>query len=234
MLEVTDLRVHYGRICAVEDVSLEVKEGEIVGLIGPNGAGKSSTLGAIVGTVPASAGTVSFEGISLLGQAPERTVRNGLALVPEGRDIFASMTVAENLKLGTTVLPDRETAASAIERELERFPMLRKYHDRTAGHLSGGEQQQLAIARGLLSNPRLLILDEPTLGLAPVIVDVVFEVLEKLREDGVTVLLVEQNATRTIALADRCYVLRAGQVTLSGHRDELPDADSIAHIYLGL
>jgi branched-chain amino acid transport system ATP-binding protein len=232
MLEVRDLRVHYGRICAVEDVSLEVDKGEIVGLIGPNGAGKSSTLGAIVGTVPASAGTVEFEGKSLLGEAPERTVRRGVALVPEGRDIFASMTVGENLKLGTTVLNDG--ADEAIERELERFPMLRKYHGRTAGHLSGGEQQQLAIARGLLSNPRLLILDEPTLGLAPVIVDVVFEVMAKLREEGVTVLLVEQNATRTIALADRCYVLRAGRVTLSGRRDDLPDADTIAHIYLGL
>jgi branched-chain amino acid transport system ATP-binding protein len=234
VLEVTGLGVHYGRICAVEDLSLEVKQGEIVGLIGPNGAGKSSALGAIVGTVRASTGTVEFEGSSLLGEAPERTVRRGLSLVPEGRDIFASMTVAENLKLGTTVLADRDSAERAIERELERFPMLRRYYDRTAGHLSGGEQQQLAIARGLLSNPRLLILDEPTLGLAPVIVDLVFEVLAKLREDGVTVLLVEQNATRTIALADRCYVLRAGRVTLSGRREELPDADSIAHIYLGL
>jgi branched-chain amino acid transport system ATP-binding protein len=234
MLEVRDLCVHYGRICAVEDLSLDVEQGQIVGLIGPNGAGKSSALGAIVGTVPASAGAVRFEGQSLLGQAPERVVRRGVSLVPEGRDIFASMTVAENLKLGTTPLGDRNAAAAALERELGRFPMLRKYYGRTAGHLSGGEQQQLAIARGLLSNPRLLILDEPTLGLAPVIVDLVFEVLAKLRDDGVTVLLVEQNATRTIALADRCYVLRAGRVTLSGEREELPDADSIAHIYLGL
>jgi branched-chain amino acid transport system ATP-binding protein len=234
MLEVSDLRVHYGRICAVEDVSLTVDEGEIVGLIGPNGAGKSSTLGAIVGTVPASAGSVDFEGRTLLGQAPEWTVRRGVALVPEGRDIFASMTVGENLKMGTTILGDRAAAETAIERELERFPMLRRYHSRTAGHLSGGEQQQLAIARGLLSNPRLLILDEPTLGLAPVIVDLVFEVLAKLRADGVTVLLVEQNAARTIALADRSYVLSGGRVTLSGKREELPDIDTIAHIYLGL
>jgi branched-chain amino acid transport system ATP-binding protein len=234
MLEVRDLRVHYGRICAVEDVSLDVRQGQIVGLIGPNGAGKSSTLGAIVGTVPASGGEITFEGKTLLGQPPEQVVRRGVALVPEGRDIFASMTVAENLKLGTTTLDDRATAEAAIEREVERFPMLRKYYGRTAGHLSGGEQQQLAIARGLLCNPRLLILDEPTLGLAPVIVDLVFEVLAKLRDDGVTVLLVEQNATRTIALADHCYVLRAGRVTLSGEREDLPGADSIAHIYLGL
>jgi branched-chain amino acid transport system ATP-binding protein len=234
VLEVTDLDVHYGRICAVQGLSLSVRKGEIVGLIGPNGAGKSSTLAAITGVVTPTAGRVVFEGRDVAGQAPERTVRQGISLVPEGREIFATMTVGENLRLGTTVLRDRAAAAQGIERELERFPVLRKYHGRPAGHLSGGEQQQLAIARALLSNPKLLVLDEPTLGLAPVIVDLVFDVMAKLRADGVTVLLVEQNATRTIALADRCYVLRAGRVTLSGSRDELPDADEIAHVYLGL
>jgi branched-chain amino acid transport system ATP-binding protein len=234
MLDVEGLTVHYGRICAVQDLSLDVAQGELVGLIGPNGAGKSTTLAAITGTVRPSAGKIAFEGTSLVGAPPEQTVRRGISLVPEGRDIFAAMTVAENLRLGSTIVRDRDRAAASLERELERFPVLRRYYRRPAGHLSGGEQQQLAIARGLLSEPRLLVLDEPTLGLAPVVVDLVFEVLARLREDGVTVLLVEQNATRTIALADRCYVLRAGRVSVSGRREDLPSADEIAHLYLGL
>jgi branched-chain amino acid transport system ATP-binding protein len=234
MLEVRDLAVQYGRVAAVRGVSLHVGEGEVVGLIGPNGAGKTSVLSAIAGVVPAAAGSIEFEGRTILKQPPEAIVEAGISLVPEGRRIFATMTVADNLALGTTVRRDDDGGQAAIERMLELFPVLRRTYRSSAGMLSGGEQQQLAIARALLSNPRLLLLDEPSLGLAPLVVDQVFEVLDQLRGTGVTILLVEQVAARTAAFADRTYVLRTGTVAFSGTRDELVAQVDFAAAYLGV
>jgi len=233
MLKVEHLEVRYGRVAAVRDVSFDVAAGEIVGLIGPNGAGKSSTLAAITGQLQPTQGTVLLDGESLLGQSPERIVRRGVSLVPEGRQIFGTLTVAENLSLGSVVRRDKSAVAADLERELERFPILRRYYDSPAGRLSGGEQQQLAIARALLARPRILLLDEPSLGLAPLIIDAVFEVLEQLRSEGVTIVLVEQNAARTIEVADRCYVLRNGTIALTGTSDALIETADMTAAYLG-
>jgi branched-chain amino acid transport system ATP-binding protein len=230
MLAVESLSVRYGGVPAVRDVSLRVDAGEIVSVVGPNGAGKTSTLNAIFGLVRASGGTVAFEGESLLGLPPEQIVRRGLALVPEGRHIFSGLTVGENLRLGAIARKEWEGDLAAV---YERFEVLERLHDAPAGNLSGGEQQQLAIARALLSRPRLLLLDEPSLGLAPLVVDRVFEVLAELREQGVTVLLVEQNASRAVALADRSYVLRTGVVAASGPREQLLETVDFAEAYLG-
>jgi branched-chain amino acid transport system ATP-binding protein len=233
MLQIEQLTVHYGPLAAVRDVSLQVRAGEIVGLIGPNGAGKSTTLMTVVGVLKPAAGSISLEGRSIVGNAPERIARLGVALVPEGRRIFATLTVEENLQLGATPRRDREAVAGALERIYERFPVLRQYRSSPAGRLSGGEQQQLAIGRALLASPRLLLLDEPSLGLAPLVVDLVFDVLRGLREEGITILLVEQNAKRTVELADRTYVLRSGTVELEGTRDELLRSD-VEAVYLGI
>lgn len=231
MLRVEELSVRYRGVPAVREVSLAVDEGEIVSVVGPNGAGKTSTLNAIFGLVRASGGSIEFEGTSLLGLPPERIVRHGLALVPEGRHIFSSLTVEENLKLGAVTR--RNPSPAEFDEVLDRFEVLRRLSRTPAGNLSGGEQQQLAIARALLSKPRLLLLDEPSLGLAPLVVDRVFEVLAELREQGVTVLLVEQNASRAVALADRSYVLRSGHVAAAGPRDELLATVDFAEAYLG-
>jgi branched-chain amino acid transport system ATP-binding protein len=233
MLKVEGLSARYGRVVALHSVSFEVNEHEIVAIVGPNGAGKSTALAAITGTVAPTGGSISYEGESLIGLAPERIVRRGIALVPEGRQIFASLSVAENLQLGSTSVKDRGGARDDLERTLERFPILRTYYRSSAAKLSGGEQQQLAIARSLLSRPRLLLLDEPSLGLAPIMIDTVFETFSELRDSGVTVLLVEQNATRAVALADRTYVLRTGRVALEGTRDELGRTADFATEYLG-
>ncbi|MEZ0075393.1 ABC transporter ATP-binding protein [Planotetraspora sp. GP83] len=232
MLTVTDLNVSYGRIAAVRGVSLGVAPGEIVAVIGANGAGKSSTLAAIAGVVASSGGSIELDGVSLVGRTPERIARQGIALVPEGRDVFATLTVAENLHLGTLARKDRRSAKAATEEVLERFPMLRRYYRSPAGKLSGGEQQQLAIARALLTGSRVLLLDEPSLGLSPKMVDLVFDVISGLRDDGVGVLLVEQNAMRALALADKSYILRRGQVAVSGTRDELAGQTELAAMYL--
>jgi branched-chain amino acid transport system ATP-binding protein len=234
MLSVSDLVVHYGRIAALQGVSLDVAEGEVVGVIGPNGAGKSTLLGAIMGVRRPSAGDITFDGTSLVGQSSARIVRRGLALVPEGRRIFASLTVGENLQLGSTIRSDRVAVAADLERIYERFPILSKYYDSSAAKLSGGEQQQLAIARALLARPRLLLLDEPSLGLAPRMIDLVFETLDELRKENATILLVEQNAARTAEFADRTYVLRSGLVRMQGTRDELARETDFADVYLGV
>jgi len=233
MLAIRDLSVEYGRSPALQGVSLDVAEGEIVGLVGPNGAGKSTTLATILGLVPVSAGRVDYLGEPLLGLSTESIARRGIALVLEGRHIFGTLTVAENLLLGRTANPDRRRADAVLERELERFPILRETYGRPASTLSGGEQQQLAIARALVAEPRLLLLDEPSLGLAPLLVDRVFEAVDEIRRDGVTVLLVEQNVARTIELADRTYVLRSGRIALSGPRAELARAGALDAAYLG-
>ena len=234
MLTIDDLRVNYGRVPALHGISLHVEAGEAVAMVGPNGAGKTTTLSAIFGLVPPAGGTITFEGESLVGESPEQILRRGLALVPEGRHIFGTLTVAENLQLGTTARRDRSAAQVDLATTLDRFPMLKSYYSSSAGNLSGGEQQQLAIARALLSRPRLLLLDEPSLGLAPVVIDIVFDALEELRREGVTILLVEQNAARAVEFADRAYILRTGRVAHSGTRDEILQMENFETAYLGV
>jgi branched-chain amino acid transport system ATP-binding protein len=233
MLSVRDLTVRYGRAPAVRNLSLDVGEGEIVGLVGPNGAGKSTTLAAIFGLVPVAEGEITYDGASLVGVETEKIVRRGLALVPERRHIFNTLTVRENLLLGTTASRHRVRSDAALDPVLDRFPVLRRMFRSPAGNLSGGEQQQLALARALLAEPRLLVLDEPSLGLAPLLVDQVFETLAEIRRAGVTVLLVEQNVTRTVELADRSYFVRSGRVTRSGERAELAVPGRIDADYVG-
>ncbi|MFA4927393.1 MAG: ABC transporter ATP-binding protein [Patulibacter sp.] len=233
MLELDQITISYGRTAVVTGLSLTVPQGEAVSLIGPNGAGKTSTLAAIVGLRQITAGSVRFDGEEITGRAPELLVRQGLALVPERRQIFTTLTVRENLRLATADL-DRVAAAEALEREMERFPALRGRLEHPAGGLSGGQQQQLAISRALMCRPRLLLLDEPSLGLAPKIVDEVFATLDQLRASGVTILLVEQNALRAVRFADRAYVLNAGRVVLEGTSAELADTDLLTNSYLGV
>jgi branched-chain amino acid transport system ATP-binding protein len=230
MLELRGVRVGYGHIEVVHGVDLSVGRGEVVGMIGPNGAGKSSILRSICGLVRPTAGEAVFEGRVLTGMAPERIARLGLALVPEGRHVFKTLTVAENLRLGSR--GDGEDDAW-MERTLERFPILRERAGQHADRLSGGEQQQLAIARALLGRPKFLILDEPSLGLAPKMIDVIYELLQGLREEGVTMLLVEQNAARTIDFSDRCVVLSTGKVRARGSRSELQRNPDVLRAYLG-
>jgi branched-chain amino acid transport system ATP-binding protein len=235
MLKVEGLSARYGRVVALHSVSFEVNEHEIVAIVGPNGAGKSTALAAITGTVAPTGGSISYEGESLIGLAPERIVRRGIALVPEGRQIFASLSVAENLQLGSTSVKDRGGARDDLERTLERFPILRTYYRSSAAKLSGGEQQQLAIARSLLSRPRLLLLDEPSLGLAPLITQELFRKLAELnKEQGVSMLIVEQNASLALGIARRGYVLETGRIAVTGSADELANNDDVQRAYLGL
>jgi branched-chain amino acid transport system ATP-binding protein len=233
MLAVNDLEVRYGPIRAVSGLSLKVGAGEVVGLIGRNGAGKTTTISAVTGLVRPQAGTITFAGESLVGKAPELIARRGLGLVPEGRRIFSTLTVAENLTVGGATLSGT-ALDEAVERVVDRFPVLRRYYSTPAGKLSGGEQQQLAIARALIPQPKLLLLDEPSLGLAPLLVDQVFDLLAELRASGQTILLVEQNAHRAIGFADRCYVLRSGRVDHEGDRTTLLASERVAQSYFGV
>jgi branched-chain amino acid transport system ATP-binding protein len=226
-LSLRDLHVRYGAVDAVRGLSLEVRPGEIVGLIGPNGAGKSSTLHAIMGAVPVAGGEISLNGKSLRGRRSEDVARAGVALVPEGRRIFAELTVEENLRLG---LAARRTTGG-VEEAFELFPVVREFRARQAGALSGGQQQQLAIARALVAEPDVLLLDEPSLGLAPRIVDVVFDALAAIRERGIAVLLVEQRAQRTVALADRSHVLANGELRLTLGPDDANDTEKLVAAY---
>ena len=231
LLAVEGLDVVYGRVPAIRGLSLEVAAGEIVGLIGPNGAGKSTTLHAIVGLVPCSAGDVRLAGRSLRGRSPEQIARSGIALVPEGRRIFGGFSVEENLRLGLAAGRGNGVAAP-LEGVYELFPVLAEMRNRPAGALSGGQQQQLAIGRALVARPDVLLLDEPSLGLAPALVDLVFEALAAIRERGVTVLLVEQRAQRTVAFADRTYVLGNGELRMTLSPAEAGDTDRMIAAYL--
>ena len=233
MLEIDNLVVRYGSILALRGVSIDVNEGEIVGVIGPNGAGKSTMLMAAAAGVVASEGDVRFDGKSVLGERPEEVVTRGISLVPEGRHIFHTLNVGENLDLGATIRKDAAAVREDKERVFELFPILKEYLNTPAGKLSGGEQQMLAIGRALLARPRLLMLDEPSLGLAPIVIDRVFETLEQLRETGVTILLVEQHAERTLELADRVYVLRTGNIEMSGTSAELAANPEFERAFLG-
>jgi branched-chain amino acid transport system ATP-binding protein len=230
-LAVEKLTVRYGAVEAVRDLSLEVKPGEIVGLIGPNGAGKSSTLHAIMGAAPVTGGDVRLDGRSLVGRRPEDVARRGIALVPEGRRIFGELTVEENLRLGLAGRK-RGRNGAGLARAYDLFPILREFRSRQAGVLSGGQQQQLAIGRALAAHPDVLLLDEPSLGLAPKIVDVVFEALTQIRDSGLGVLLVEQRAQRTVALADRSHVLANGELRLTLGPEDAGDTDRLVAAYL--
>ena len=232
LLEVEMLSVAYGAVRAVRDVSLDIEEGEIVALLGPNGAGKTTTLMAIMGLTPISSGRVRFDGRDVTRRATERTVRSGMTLVPEGRRVFSNLTVDENLRLGAVGAHGR---AAAPETEIfSFFPVLAERRAQLAGTLSGGEQQQLAIARALRSSPTLLLLDEPSLGLAPQVVEAIFDLLVELRRRGTTILLVEQNVNLALEIADRAYVLRSGSLHLSGRATELLASSDVDRAYLGI
>jgi branched-chain amino acid transport system ATP-binding protein len=231
-LVVSDLHVRYGGVHAVQGLSLEVGPGELVGLIGANGAGKSSTLHAIMGVAPVTSGDVRLGDRSLTGLAPEDIARSGIALVPEGRRIFAELSVEENLRLGLAGRRARGEVDKVLAGVFELFPIVAEFRRRQAGALSGGQQQQLAIARALVAEPDVLLLDEPSLGLAPTIVDVVFGALAAIKERGIGVLLVEQRAQRTVAAADRCHVLGSGQLRLTLGPEDAADTDALVAAYL--
>lgn len=233
MLEVRDLVIRYGQVTAVHGVDLSVHEGEIVAVVGPNGAGKTSVLSAIAGICNPAGGTIECRGTVTNGWPPERIVRHGVALVQEGRNIFAALTVQENLLLGSTPQRNRAQVRADMDGQLDRFPVLRDRFRQPAGLLSGGEQQQLAIARALMSRPRLLLLDEPSLGLAPLLVESVLQSVRELREVGVTILLVEQNALQAMQMADRTYIMRTGRIIRSGTATEIGDTAGMVADYLG-
>lgn len=234
MLTADNISVSYGPIRAVRDVSLAIGKGEIVTLLGPNGAGKSSLISALVGLVPGSTGSVRFQGQDVSGLSTEALVRRGMTVTPEGRRIFPDLTVGENLRLGAATRRDRDGITEDTEKYLEMFPILRKRFNSAAKYLSGGEQQMLAISRSLMSRPQLLMLDEPSLGLAPRIVDQIFEFLVKLREWGLTILVVEQNAGDVLEFADRAYVLSSGALQFSGGARDLLESGDVMDMYLGL
>ena len=235
MLRLDEVSVSYGRINAVQGLSIAVEEGEFVGMVGHNGAGKSTTLMTITGALKPVGGTIVFDGNSIVGLAPDEILRRGIALVPEGRRIFGRLSVGENLKIGATTRKDKKGVSEDMHRVLERFPVLQRFWNKSGAKLSGGEQQMLAIGRALLSRPRLLLLDEPTLGLAPLMVDRVFEILEELHREGTTILLVEQNAARTIEVADRTYVLRSGgRIQFQGTSEELAGMGDFESAYIGM
>ena len=234
MLEVENLDVRYGAVQAVRGISLTVGEGELVTLLGANGAGKSSTLMTIASAQPAAGGRICLSGEDVTAVSPERMVRLGVATVPETRDVFPDLTVSENLKLGAFIhRRDAGGVAQRLDSLLQRFPILAERAGQAAGTLSGGEQQMLVIARALMSRPKVLLLDEPSLGLAPVIVDQVFEMISGLKADGLTILLVEQNARKGLAVADRAYVMRLGKIEAEGTADEVAKAPELRSLYLG-
>jgi len=232
VLRIQDISVGYGGNPVVRDVSFDVSEGEIVGLIGPNGAGKSTTLHALMGLVPLRSGDVLLDGRSLRGRSPEGIARSGVALVPEGRRLFGELTVEENLRLGLAGRSKNGAIGDPLGDAYDLFPILGEFRARAAGVLSGGQQQQLAIARALVAAPRVLLLDEPSLGLAPTIVDLVFSTLATIRDRGLAILLVEQRAQRTVALADRTHVLANGELRLTLTPEDAADTDRMVAAYL--
>jgi branched-chain amino acid transport system ATP-binding protein len=233
LLELSNVHVRYGAITALKGLNLRVEQGELVALVGSNGAGKTTTLSAIAGVRKPSTGSILFDGKPTHSRRSADIARRGIALVPEDRGIFPSLTIAENLRLGSYLVRDKRTISDELDRAYDRFPILKERSNQGAGTLSGGEQQQLAIARALLSQPRLLMLDEPSLGLSPTLVDRIFEIIQQLHADGVTILLVEQNVRRALAIADRAYLLTTGSLAASGTPQEIADSIDITAAYLG-
>lgn len=233
ILKIEDLQVNYGGIEAVKGISFDVQEGQIVTLIGSNGAGKSSTLRTISGLVKPSGGKITFRGEDITGKAPTQIVTQGVTLVPEGRRIFPDMTVLENLKIGAYLRKDKEEIEKDIEWVYELFPRLKERNWQLAGTLSGGEQQMLAVGRGLMSRPKVLMMDEPSLGLAPLVVQGIFDIIREINRQGVTILLIEQNANMALKIADLAYVLETGTITMSGTGAELLADEKVKEAYLG-
>ena len=232
MLKISDLNVFYGSIHAVKGVSFEVNEGEIVTLIGANGAGKSTTLNTVAGLLRPRTGSITFEGESLVGVPAHKMVSKGIALCPEGRRIFQDMTVRENLEMGAFTRKEAESVETR-KRVYESFPRLKERRNQAAGTLSGGEQQMLAMGRALMSKPKLMMLDEPSMGLAPILVQEIFDIIKELNEQGTTILLVEQNASMALSIADRAYVLETGTVSMSGNANDLLHDPRVRQAYLG-
>ena len=233
MLKINDLRVNYGGIEAVKGISLEVPEGKIVTLIGANGAGKSTTLRSIAGLVKPASGRIYLQAEDLTALAPNRIVSKGITLVPEGRRVFPDLTVLENLKIGAYLRSDKEGIAHDLEWVYELFPRLKERSWQAAGTLSGGEQQMLAVGRALMSRPKVIMMDEPSLGLAPIVVRGIFDIIKEINRQGVTVLLIEQNANMALKIADLAYVLETGRITLSGTGQELLSNEQVRKAYLG-
>ena len=233
MLAIRDLSVHYGPIEALKGVSIDVAQGEIISIIGANGAGKTTLLRTISGLLRPSSGTIRFEGKEIGGTATHAIVRSGLVQVPEGRMVLAKLSVLENLQAAAGVRPDKANVPRDLDRVMDRFPILRERAKQLAGTLSGGQQQMLAIARALMARPKLLLLDEPSLGLAPVIGSQVFAIISEIRREGVTILLIEQNAKRALAIADRAYVLELGTLVLEGPAAEVAGHPKVIEAYLG-
>ena len=233
LLKVNGLQVAYGGIQAVKGVDFEVREGELVSLIGSNGAGKTTTMKAITGSLPFVAGDIQYLGESIRGRGAWDLVKLGLAMVPEGRGVFARMTITENLQMGAYIRSDKAGIASDIEKMFNIFPRLRERKDQLAGTMSGGEQQMLAMGRALMSRPKVLLLDEPSMGLSPIMVDKIFEVIKDVYAQGVTVLLVEQNASRALGIANRGYVMESGIITMSGEAKQMLNDPKVRAAYLG-
>ena len=233
LLKVSGLQVAYGGIQAVKGVDFEVREGELVTLIGSNGAGKTTTMKAITGTLPINAGDIEYLGKSIKGQGPWDLVKQGLAMVPEGRGVFARMTITENLQMGAYVRRDTANIAADTEKVFTIFPRLRERKDQLAGTMSGGEQQMLAMGRALMSRPKVLLMDEPSMGLSPIMVDKIFEVVRDVYAQGVTILLVEQNASRALGVANRAYVMESGLITMNGDAKEMLKDPKVRAAYLG-
>ena len=233
MLTIKNLNVYYGAIHAVKDLNMEVGDGEIVTLIGSNGAGKSTTLHTISGLIKPKTGSIIYKGEEIVGVPAHKLVGRGLVQVPEGRHVFAEMTVMENLDMGAYLRTDKDGIARDKEKVFEKFPRLKERISQTAGTLSGGEQQMLAMGRALMSRPQLLILDEPSMGLAPLLVREIFSIIKEINSEGTTVLLVEQNANMALSIADRAYVLETGRVVLSGTAAELAASEAVQKAYLG-
>ena len=233
MLKVTDLNVSYGAIHALQGVNFELNEGEIVTLIGANGAGKSTLLNTISGLLPATLGKVEYLGEDILKLPPQKIVRKGIVHVPEGRKIFAAMTVMENLEMGAYTVEDKEWIKKRINEMFQVFPVLGKRSNQLGGTLSGGEQQMLAIARGLMANPKLILLDEPSMGLSPVLVEQIFDIIQDINKQGTSVLLVEQNAQMALVITDRAYVLETGKIVLQGNADDVLHDPKVINAYLG-
>ena len=233
MLEVKDLNVYYGMIRALKGISFEVNEGEVIALIGANGAGKTTTLHALTGLIPAKSGSITFEGADIRKTPGHKIVSMGMAHVPEGRRVFAQLSVYENLKMGAYTRKDKEEFKETLEMVYKRFPRLEERKNQLAGTLSGGEQQMLAMGRALMSHPKMIVMDEPSMGLSPIYVNEIFQIIKDVSADGVTVLLVEQNAKKALAIADRAYVLETGKIILEGDAKELMNDESVKKAYLG-
>ena len=233
MLEIKDLYVNYGMIAALKGISFEVNEGEVIALIGANGAGKTTTLHTITGLLHAKSGSITFNGVELTKTPAHKIVEMGIAHVPEGRRIFQNLTVLDNLKLGAFTRKDKENISKDIEMVYERFPRLAERKTQIAGTLSGGEQQMLAMGRALMSKPSIILMDEPSMGLSPLYVSEIFDIIQEINKSGTTVLLVEQNAKKALSIANRAYVLETGKIVLSGDAHELMNNDSVKKAYLG-